>query len=196
MKNKILLSFLAIAFVFSFAFISNVSAQSVSTTFPAGCTSGLGYSVSNGVACNGTATAVMSVPGCTTALGYSTTSPNVPCSGTSVALNYLAGCSSINGYSTVNGVACNGTATASVASGTLPNGCSSMFGYSTVNGVPCNGTSVATPAPGSVAGVDGSSPGLPTTGSEGNIPLAIAILLSASLIAVSGSYLLRGFYRD
>jgi hypothetical protein len=39
----------------------------------------------------------------------------VPCSGGSVAIDWLAGCSSILGYSTINGMPCNGSATATLA---------------------------------------------------------------------------------
>ncbi len=122
MTNK--LSLIALMFVFSFAsfgLASIANAQSVPTpnpfpTYPTGCSSALGYSVTNGLPCNGTSVATVSpMPGCTTALGFSVTN-GVPCSGGSVAIPYLAGCSSIFGFSTITAAPCNGT---SIAEGTV-----------------------------------------------------------------------------
>ena len=110
MKNKILFAFLSLALVFGvvgFVGAQTVHAQ-VAPSFPIGCTSNLGYSVTNGTPCNGTSYATMNISGCTTALGYSITTA-VPCDGNSVAIQYLAGCSSIYGFSTISGAACNGT---------------------------------------------------------------------------------------
>jgi hypothetical protein len=112
MKNKILFAFLSLALVFGavgFTGTQIVHAQ-VAPSFPVGCTSNLGYSVTNGSPCNGTSIATQSIAGCTTALGYSVTTA-VPCDGSSVAIQYLAGCSSIYGFSTISGNACNGTST-------------------------------------------------------------------------------------
>jgi hypothetical protein len=110
MKNKILFTFLSLALVFGvvgFTGTQIVHAQ-VAPNFPVGCTSNLGYSVTNGSPCNGTSYATMNISGCTTALGYSVTT-GTPCDGSSVAIQYLAGCSSINGLSSISGVACDGT---------------------------------------------------------------------------------------
>jgi len=110
MKNKILFTFLSLALVFGvvgFAGAQNVHAQTV-PTFPVGCTSNLGYSVTNGFPCNGTSYATMNIAGCTTALGYSLTT-GAPCDAAAVAIPYLAGCTSIYGFSSISGAACNGT---------------------------------------------------------------------------------------
>ena len=118
MKNKILFAFLSLALVFGvvgFAGAQIAHAQVV-PSFPIGCTSNLGYSVTNGTPCNGTAFATMNIAGCTTALGYSVTT-GIPCDGSSVAIQYLAGCSSIYGFSSISGAACNGT---SVVQSTTP----------------------------------------------------------------------------
>jgi hypothetical protein len=56
------------------------------------------------------------IPGCSTVLGYSTTT-GIPCSGVSTAIYWLAGCTSTRGYSTATGMPCNGT---SVVTGTTP----------------------------------------------------------------------------
>ncbi len=114
MKNKILSLVFSFVLVFGSAFFSgvqNVSAQ-FTASFPIGCTSALGYSIANGLPCNGTSVATMNVAGCATALGYSVTN-GAPCSGSSVAIAFLAGCSSVYGYSTVGGMPCNGTSVAS-----------------------------------------------------------------------------------
>jgi len=110
MKNKILFTFLSFALVFGvFGFVGVQSAHAqVAPSFPVGCTSNLGYSVTNGTPCNGTAYATMNISGCTTALGYSVTT-GIPCDGNSIAIQYLAGCSSIYGFSNISGAACNGT---------------------------------------------------------------------------------------
>lgn len=113
MRTKAFLLVLALVLLGS-AGVGADSAGAQSATFPAGCGSGLGYSVSTGNPCNGTNTATIGfLPGCTSALGYSTTN-GVPCSGGSVAIQWLSGCSSSLGYSVANGMPCNGTATASL----------------------------------------------------------------------------------
>lgn len=107
MFKKIAFSIFLVAFVFSgVGTIQNTYAQT--SQFSAGCTSALGYSVTTGAPCNGTATATMNIPGCATALGYSLTT-GIPCDGSSVAIQYLAGCSSVNGFSNISGSPCNGT---------------------------------------------------------------------------------------
>lgn len=134
--------------------VQNASAQTAS--FPAGCASGLGYSVTTGNPCNGTSTAYRAfLPGCSSALGYSTAN-GAPCSGGSVSIPYLAGCSSIYGYSTINGWACNG----------------SYFG-------PSAGGTVFSPG-------TPSYPGFPTTGLGGNFWNNIILLAGAGLMASLG----------
>lgn len=122
MKIKNFFFIIFLSFIFSVGFLGvNVNAQTTTTTpptFPAGCSSALGYSITNGLPCSGTGTATVGpLPGCTTALGYSTTN-GVPCSGGTTAINFLAGCSSIYGYSTITGSPCNGTSTVSNLPGT------------------------------------------------------------------------------
>ena len=90
------------------SFVSQ-TAEAQTATFPAGCSSGLGYNATTGQPCSGTSTAIPKfMPGCTTALGYSSTT-GLPCSGSSVAIEWLAGCTSKLGYSSVDGTPCNGT---------------------------------------------------------------------------------------
>jgi len=120
MKTKIIsmVLFLAVVLVFGFANMKNANAQTVS--YPDGCSSALGYSVTTGHTCNGKSTPIDApMPGCKTALGYSVTTGE-PCSGSSVALQYLAGCNSLYGYSTFTGRPCNGTAIAVPIPGTTP----------------------------------------------------------------------------
>jgi hypothetical protein len=161
MKNKIafLIMFLAVAVGVGFASVNNANAQV--SSFPAGCSSNLGYSTTTGSPCNSTTVATIGpLAGCTTALGYSVTS-GVPCSGASFAISYLAGCSSIYGYSTIDGKACNGTTVAAVDPGTVPP-------------------------------VVVVSPGLPTTGAGGNAGMNAFILSISGLIALGGAvYLVR-----
>ncbi|HEY4494289.1 MAG TPA: LPXTG cell wall anchor domain-containing protein [Candidatus Paceibacterota bacterium] len=119
MTKKILsLTLLSLFVLFSFAFTAG-TASAQTATFPAGCSSALGYSVTTGLPCNGTSTATIGfIAGCTTALGYSITT-GVPCSGGPIAINYLAGCSSIFGYSVITGAPCNGTNVATIDPGTV-----------------------------------------------------------------------------
>lgn len=120
MKNKILFTFLSLALVFgAVSFTANTAHAQVAPSFAVGCTSNLGYSVTNGNPCNGTAFATMNISGCTTALGYSVTT-GVPCDGSSVAIEFLAGCSSINGNSTISGALCNGESSPAVTVVTTP----------------------------------------------------------------------------
>jgi hypothetical protein len=117
MKTKAFLLILALVLLGSAAGAGSAEAQTAS--FPAGCTSAIGYSVTTGDACTGTNQAITGfLPGCNSALGYSTTN-GAPCSGGTVAIQWLAGCSSILGYSTVNGMPCNGTAVATLST-TIP----------------------------------------------------------------------------
>lgn len=109
---------LAVIFVVGLANTKSVDAQTVS--YPEGCSSALGYSVTTGHTCNGKSTQINApMQGCKTALGYSVTTGE-PCSGSSVALTYLAGCSSLYGYSTFTGRPCNGTSVAVPIPGTIP----------------------------------------------------------------------------
>ena len=121
MINKLALSVLLFALVISGVAFSSVStAEAQTATFPAGCASGLGYSATTGLPCNGTSVATARyMPGCTSALGYSSINGR-PCSGGSVAIQWLAGCSSTIGYSSITGEPCNGTAVATpvIVSGT------------------------------------------------------------------------------
>jgi len=120
MKNKILFTFFSLALVFgAIGFTTNTAHAQVAPYFPVGCTSNLGYSVSNGNPCNGTAYATMNISGCTTALGYSLTT-GTPCDGSSVAIQYLAGCSSTSGLSTISGANCDGTSSVPVTIVTTP----------------------------------------------------------------------------
>lgn len=135
-------------------------AEAQTATFPVGCSSALGYSVTTGLACNGTATATMPyLPGCSSAIGYSVTN-GVPCSGGSVAIAWLAGCSSTVGYSIITGAPCNGTTVA-----TLP-------------------VVIVTPPPVII--------GLPTTGASGNAMLNSLVLVASGLfIVLGGIYVAR-----
>ncbi|MBP9711430.1 MAG: hypothetical protein KBD55_00115 [Candidatus Pacebacteria bacterium] len=110
MIKKIFGSAMVLGFMLSIAFISGTETASAQTaTFPSGCSSAMGYSVTTGLPCNGTSTATMgNLYGCSSVLGYSVTN-GAPCSGGSVAISYLAGCTSIYGYSTITAAPCNGT---------------------------------------------------------------------------------------
>lgn len=110
MKNKILSIFLSLAVIMvGVAFIGADRAEAQTASFPAGCSSGLGYSVTTGNPCNGKINASSNpMPGCNSAFGYSITN-GAPCSGTSTAIFSMAGCSSMYGYSVIDARACNGT---------------------------------------------------------------------------------------
>lgn len=158
MRTKI--SFLVLALLALVSFGAG-TADAQTATFPAGCTSALGYSVTTGNPCNGTSTATIGpLPGCTTALGYSTVDGR-PCSGGSVAINFLAGCNSIYGYSTISGLPCNGTGTVSMPS--------TGGGGGGTYTPPINYT-----------------PGFPTTGYGGDLLINILFLGSSALIAALG----------
>jgi hypothetical protein len=158
MKKLLAIGLLSFLVLGMFGAIGIGSASAQTATFAAGCSSALGYSVTTGLACNGTATATMPfLPGCTTALGYSITN-GVPCSGGSVAIQWLAGCSSSVGYSTITGAPCNGTTVA-----TPP----------VVVVVPDPGTGTTTP-------------GLPTTGAGGNALLNSIVLVASGLFVILG----------
>lgn len=111
MKTKTFYLFLSLAIIIAGVGMIGISkANAQNASFPSGCASGLGYSVTTGNPCNGNSSGYEEfLPGCPSALGYSTIN-GAPCSGGSVALfSYLSGCSSVYGYSTINGWACNGT---------------------------------------------------------------------------------------
>ena len=181
MKNKILSFAFVLAFVFGVALTATQNVNAQVASLPAGCTSTMGYSTTNGAPCNGTSTATVSyMAGCSSTLGYSTTN-GLPCNGTTTAsINYIAGCTSAVGYSTIDGLPCNGTFTATLS---LPAGCSTIYGYSIVNGIPCNGTSTATPDPGTLTI---TTSGLPVTGAGGSAPLNAFLLLSSGILAAYG----------
>ncbi len=102
-----------ILFLFAFIFVFTASAflatkVHAAVTFPNGCSSAIGYSITSGLPCNGTSSATMAIIGCASPIGYSITS-GIPCSGASEAIPYLAGCTSTYGYSTMTSAPCNGT---------------------------------------------------------------------------------------
>ena len=184
MKNKLAISFLALTLILSGLGLVAGTAEAQVATFPAGCTSTVGYSTTNGAACNGTSTATTSfMSGCTSTIGYSTTTGAACNGGTTATTSYFAGCSSTLGSSTVTGLPCSGGTTA------LPYlaGCTSTLDYSTVNGAPCNGTSVATTSSGtSIPPVTITTPGLPTTGAGGDAAANLALLAGSGLLALCG----------
>lgn len=145
---------IAMTFVFllvvGLGFMGAGVASAQTATFPAGCTSALGYSITTGLACNGTATATIGpLPGCSTALGFSITT-GAPCSGGPIAISFLAGCTSVFGYSTISGAPCNGTTVVSLPTGT--------------------------PLP----------PVLPTTGAGGGALKNVILLMTSGMIAALG----------
>ena len=76
-------------------------------TYPAGCTSAVGFSTTTGDSC-ATVVPVATYPaGCTSAAGYSPTTGD-PCS---AIVTYPAGCTSAVGYSPTTGDPCSGTTT-------------------------------------------------------------------------------------
>jgi hypothetical protein len=161
MTNKLFSLVLSFALILAGFGVFSVANAQVATpvpfpTFPAGCSSALGYSITTGLPCSGTSVATSMPAGCTTALGFSVTS-GVPCSGTSVALPYLAGCLSIFGFSSITSQPCNGTAFA-------------------------EGTVVTPPVTPPVVVV----PGLPTTGAGGSAAVNIALLVGSGLISLFG----------
>ena len=88
-----------------------VEQVSTITTYPAGCTSALGFSSTTGLSCAG-------VPATTT--------------------TYPAGCTALTGFSTTTGMSC-------AVPSTLPAGCSSTAGYSSTTGALCStGTTTGT----------------------------------------------------
>lgn len=108
--TKKIFSLFTFMFLIVGLFAINGSQKVNAETYPEGCSSAIGYSITTGNPCNGTTNSAITsfLPGCTTALGYSTTN-GVACSGGNDALLYLAGCSSLSGYSTATGAPCNGT---------------------------------------------------------------------------------------
>lgn len=112
MNKKLFL--IALLFMFTIISTGMIGAQNAHAqiSFPSGCSSALGYSVTTSLPCNGTSTATLApMPGCTTALGYSITTGR-PCDGANEAITFLGGCTSIIGYSTATGAPCNGTSVA------------------------------------------------------------------------------------
>ena len=74
------------------------------TSFPAGCTSAVGFSSTTGLPCSG---AVVTYPeGCTSAVGFSPTT-GLSCAGE--AVTYPEGCTSAVGFSPTTGLSCSGT---------------------------------------------------------------------------------------
>ncbi|MCC7436447.1 hypothetical protein IT402_01060 [Candidatus Nomurabacteria bacterium] len=110
MNKKLIFLTIFSFLVFGLFGLTNLKvAEAQTASFPAGCSSALGYSVTTGSPCNGTSVATpMFMPGCDSALGYSTVN-GAPCSGGPVAISWLAGCTSILGYSDITGLPCNGT---------------------------------------------------------------------------------------
>lgn len=116
MTKNIFSFLLLIMLVVGFASFNKASAE----TYPEGCSSAIGYSITTGQTCNGENEAITGfLPGCTTALGYSTVN-GAPCSGGEEALQFLAGCTDITGYSTQTGAPCNGTSVATLSTGGTP----------------------------------------------------------------------------
>jgi hypothetical protein len=123
-----------ISFLFVFAFILTTSSiitseAQAAVIFPNGCSSAIGYSITNGTACNGTANATLAIQGCVSPIGYSITT-GTPCSGTTEAISFLGGCSSTYGYSTITSAPCNGT-----------NVATTIYNNQTAPGLPTTGTS-------------------------------------------------------
>ena len=140
----------------SFVAVQKVSAD----TYPAGCSSLLGSSVTTGTPCNSTTIPTQIMAGCTSAVGYSATT-GASCSGTSIALQYLGGCTSIYGYSAATGQPCNGTTIAAV------------------NPVPTGtGTGVTTPGLPTTAGSDNLATNLAILASAGVLAVVGSVYLS------------------
>ena len=128
--KKIVLALFVFASVVTISTVSTSKAEAA-PVFPAGCSSAIGYSVTNGTPCNGTLSSpILSIQGCASPLGYSTVN-GIACSGVSEAISYLGGCSSVYGYSTATGSPCNGTAVASMYYYPIPD---------TTPGLPTTGT--------------------------------------------------------
>jgi len=79
-----------------------------STTYPAGCTSAVGFSITTGLSCAG---AVTYPAGCTSAVGFS---PTTGLSCAVEAVTYPEGCTSAVGFSPTTGLSCAGTTTTTV----------------------------------------------------------------------------------
>ncbi len=98
---------------------------SVSGSYPAGCTSNVGFSTTTGMSC---VVSGSNLPaGCTSTAGYSSTT-GVKCDST-VGSNLPAGCTSTAGYSSTTGVKCDGTST---GTGPLVGGAGSVDSYQLV----------------------------------------------------------------
>lgn len=92
-----------------------VSTPPIQSSFPSGCSSTVGFSVTTGNRCNTPATptvspAVQIFPaGCTSSIGYSGTTGK-KCDGITPATQvYLSGCTSTSGWSSTTGKACDGS---------------------------------------------------------------------------------------
>ena len=115
MKNTLFFSMMALLFFAGSAFfgVQNAKATTVPPFMP-GCASAIGYSSVNGKPCSGTDLAIAPfMSGCPSIFGYSATTGK-PCDGISFPISYMDGCNN------------------------------TMFGYSATLGQPCNGTTVAT----------------------------------------------------
>ena len=94
------------------AWMGSSVAGSASGSFPAGCTSSNGFSITTGLSCSVVATNFPA--GCTSSNGFSTTT-GLSCS--VVTTNFPAGCSSTSGFSSTTGAKCDGVATPVTAGG-------------------------------------------------------------------------------
>ncbi|HUQ30070.1 MAG TPA: peptidoglycan-binding protein, partial [Candidatus Paceibacterota bacterium] len=83
-------------------------------TYPAGCTSNVGYSTTTGMSCAASTTTLPA--GCTSTVGYSTTT-GMSCAGT-VSTTLPAGCTSTVGFSSTTGASCSGGSSAAGLAGT------------------------------------------------------------------------------
>src|SRR3989344_1950027 len=95
-----------------------VASGSISGSFPAGCQSASGYSVTTGVPCNSLVANVFAPAGCTSASGYS---PVTGGACYAVSSTLPAGCASTVGYSPTTGAKCDG-GTTPTTSGPLQGG--------------------------------------------------------------------------
>ena len=97
-------------------------------TYPAGCTSAVGFSSTTGLPCSG---AVTYPAGCTSAVGYSITT-GLLCAGE--AVTYPEGCTSAVGFSPTTGLSCAGTIVTGLTEGSIT---------VTMESSPSNGTEIA-----------------------------------------------------
>jgi len=116
----------------------------------------------NALYCTPVVPAVTYPAGCTSAVGFSTTTGD-PCSG---AVSYPAGCTSAVGFSPTTGDPCSTVVT-------YPEGCTSAVGYSPTTGDPCSGTPVAGPTEGYFTFKQLASPANATSAKEGTTNTAV-----------------------